>query len=312
MTNLARGTIEMAIAMTLSGTIGWFVLMSGASANDVVLGRCVFGALVLGAACVVSGALPRQLTRRQWGLCLGSGLAIVLNWLLLFGAFPRVGIAGATILYNVQPFILVILGRMVLHERLTWGRLGWLSLGFAGFVVTVANGLAATHADQFVGIAMALGAAACWAAAALQTKLLRDIPPQLIALIHMIVGILLVAPGTLIVSDMPRPLGWVMLAAIGLVHTGLVYILMYAAIHRLPTALQGALSYLNPVAAILVDVLAFGHRVTWIEIAGVTIILSAAGGMAGWHRPLLRAIASRLPPQHHSPVATVKKDEPCP
>lgn len=311
MTGLARGTIEMAIAMTLSGTIGWFVLMSGRSPDEVVLWRCVFGALVLGAACVVSGALPRRLTRRQWGLCLASGAAIVLNWLLLFGAFPRVGIAGATILYNMQPFLLVILGRMVLRETLTWGRLGWLALSFAGFAMTVANGLAATRGDQLTGVAMALGAAACWAAAAMQTKLLSDVPPQLIALIHMLVGILFLAPASIGAFDMPRLIGWAMLAAIGLIHTGFVYLLMYAAIHRLPTPLQGALSFLNPVAAILVDILAFGHRVTWTEIAGVTVILGAAGGMAGWHRPLLRAIASRLPPQHHSPVHTVQKGESC-
>ncbi len=310
MTNVARGTVEMAIAMTLSGTIGWFVLVSGASTGDVVFWRCVFGALVLGATCVVTGASPRLFTRRQWALCLGSGLAIVLNWLLLFGAYPRVGIAGATIIYNMQPFVLVILGRVILRETLTRVGLGWLALGFAGFAMTVADGLASTRGHESIGIAMALGAAICWAAAAMQTKLLSDAPPQLIALTHMLVGILLLMPIGPSVFDIPRPLGWVMLAAIGLIHTGLVYILMYAAIHRLSTALQGALSYLNPVAAIVVDVLAFGHRVTWLEIAGVTIILGAAGGMAEWFHPLF-ARSQRPWLQTHSPAQTNKKDEPC-
>jgi hypothetical protein len=42
-----RGITEMTLAMVISGTIGWFVLMSGRPVLDVVFWRCVFGALAL-------------------------------------------------------------------------------------------------------------------------------------------------------------------------------------------------------------------------------------------------------------------------
>ena len=41
------GLAQMAAAMTLSGTLGVFVLESGQSAWNVVFFRCVFGALSL-------------------------------------------------------------------------------------------------------------------------------------------------------------------------------------------------------------------------------------------------------------------------
>ena len=47
--------------------------------------------------------------------------------------------------------------------------------------------------------------------------------------------------------------------------------------------LQGSLSFIYPVVAILVDVVAFGHRLHPLQIVGATAILIAAAGMnLGW------------------------------
>ena len=85
-------------------------------------------------------------------------------------------------------------------------------------------------------------------------------------------------------SDLPADAwSWTMLATLGIVHTGLMYILMYGAIQKLPTHLQGSLSFIYPVVAILVDVVAFGHRLHPAQIIGAAAILVAAAGMnLGW------------------------------
>ena len=80
----------------------------------------------------------------------------------------------------------------------------------------------------------------------------------------------------------------------GVVHTGLMYVLLYGAIQKLPIHLTGALSFIYPVAAILVDRLAFGHALQPLQIAGAAVILIAAAGMnLGWTpAQLLRTRAS--------------------
>jgi drug/metabolite transporter (DMT)-like permease len=85
-------------------------------------------------------------------------------------------------------------------------------------------------------------------------------------------------------SHLPAdPWSWAMLATLGIVHTGLMYILMYGAIQKLPTHLQGSLSFIYPVVAILVDVTAFGHRLHLSQVVGAALILTAAAGMnLGW------------------------------
>ncbi|TGV62015.1 DMT family transporter, partial [Mesorhizobium sp. M2D.F.Ca.ET.160.01.1.1] len=85
-------------------------------------------------------------------------------------------------------------------------------------------------------------------------------------------------------SHLPAdPWSWAMLATLGIVHTGVMYILMYGAIQKLPTHLQGSLSFIYPVVAILVDVIAFGHRLHLSQVVGAAAILIAAAGMnLGW------------------------------
>jgi len=76
---------------------------------------------------------------------------------------------------------------------------------------------------------------------------------------------------------------WMILIAVGVVHTGLMYVLLYGAIQKLPIHLIGALSFIYPIAAILVDRLAFGHALQPLQLVGAAVILVAAAGMnLGW------------------------------
>ncbi|WP_259754454.1 DMT family transporter [Pseudomonas sp. GCEP-101] len=289
---IRRGTLEMISAMLICGTIGWLVVVSGQPVLDVVFWRCVFGAATLLVICAAMGFLrPGILTRATFGLALLSGAAIVGNWVLLFGSYSRASIAIGTAVYNVQPFLLVLLGALFLGEKVTAQKLAWLGVSFAGMLAIVsAHGEAGqVGSDYLGGIALALGAAALYALAALIIKRLSGVPPHLIALIQAVTGILLLAPWANL-SPLPQATAaWASLATLGIVHTGIMYVLLYGAIQKLPTALTGALSFIYPIAAIFVDWFAFGHRLTPLQWLGVVAILLAAAGMQrGWSLNLRR------------------------
>lgn len=284
MNDKTRGTVEMTTAMVISGTIGWFVVRSGQPVADVVFWRCVFGALTLLGVCAGLGLLRGAITWRRAGIAALGGVAIVVNWLLLFAAYPRASISIATAVYNTQPFMLVGLGALFLSEKLTAAKLTWLAIAFIGVVLIVQVGPAASvGTDYLTGIAMALGAAFAYAVAALLIKKLAGTPPHLIALIQVCVGVLMLAP----LANLGHPPAdahtWVMLVTVGVVHTGLMYILLYGAIQRLPTHLTGSLSFIYPIVAIVVDIVAFGHRLQLAQFLGAGAILLAAAGMnLGW------------------------------
>ncbi|WLG97993.1 DMT family transporter [Pseudomonas sp. FP198] len=283
---LRRGSLEMTAAMLISGTIGWFVLVSGQPVLDVVFWRCVFGAGTLLLICAGFGFLRRDiLTRTTFLLAVLSGVAIVGNWVLLFASYSRASIAIGTAVYNVQPFMLVGLAALFLGEKITAQKLFWLAVSFLGMLAIVsAHGEQGQGGEDYLaGIALALGAAFLYAVAALIIKRLTGTPPHLIALIQVATGILLLAPWANFSALPQQPEAWASLLTLGMIHTGVMYVLLYSAIQRLPTAVTGALSFIYPIAAILVDWFAFGHRLEPLQWLGVAAILLAAAGMQqGW------------------------------
>ncbi|MBM7060729.1 DMT family transporter [Pseudomonas sp. UL073] len=290
--SLQRGSLEMVAAMLISGTIGWLVLLSGQPVLDVVFWRCVFGALTLLLICAALGFLrPGILTRATFALAVLSGVAIVGNWVLLFASYSRASIAIGTAVYNVQPFMLVGLAALFLGEKVTVQKLVWLGVAFVGMLAIVsAHGEPGqSGSDYLAGIALALGAALLYAIAALIIKRLDGTPPHLLALIQVITGALLLAPWANL-TTLPQTTGaWSSLLTLGIVHTGLMYVLLYSAIQKLPAALTGALSFVYPIAAIFVDWFAFGHRLGLVQWLGVAAILLAAAGMQqGWSLPWRR------------------------
>ncbi|WP_353148694.1 DMT family transporter [Pollutimonas bauzanensis] len=282
-----RGSLEMAGAMLISGTIGWFVLVSGQPVLDVVFWRCLFGAATLLLICAFMGLLRPGLLNWQiflWAAL--SGVAIVGNWILLFAAYSRASIGIATAVYNTQPFMLVGLGALFLGEKVTLDKMAWLSLAFIGMLaITQSHGGSGYGGKAYLaGIALALGAAFLYAIAALLVKRLTGTAPHLIALIQVCVGILMLAPLADFTGLQEHSVSsWSVLLALGVVHTGFMYVLLYGAIQKLPVALTGALSFIYPIVAIIVDWVAFGHRLQWMQWFGVaTILLAAAAMRQGW------------------------------
>lgn len=292
-----RGAIEMITAMLMSGTIGWLVVSSGQTPMNVVFFRCVFGGATLLAVCAALGMLRRHyFSPRMLALVALGSVAIVGNWLLLFAAYSRASISMATTVYNTQPFMLVALGVLVLRERVTRSTLAWLGIAFAGLVmvVRVEPAVLAMPGQYLEGIGYALGAAFLYAISSIVTKRLKGTPPHLIALLHVSLGIAMLAPFVRFDQLPAAHSGWIDLVVLGVVNTGLMYVLLYGAIQKLPTAMTGALSFIYPVVAIAVDWLAFGQRLAWMQVAGAALILLAAAGVnLGWRIvPARRAAAN--------------------
>jgi drug/metabolite transporter (DMT)-like permease len=191
----------------------------------------------------------------------------------------------ATAVYNTQPFMLVALGALVFRERITASTVAWLLVAFVGlvFVVRVEPAVLAVPGQYLEGIALAVGAAAMYAVSSIITKHLKGTPPHLIALIQVGLGVLMLAPFVRFDALPTTGAHWLELGTLGVVNTGIMYVLLYGAIQKLPTAMTGALSFIYPVVAIIVDRVAFGQKLAWVQVLGAVLILLAAAGVnLGW------------------------------
>ncbi|MFJ3586215.1 DMT family transporter [Streptomyces sp. NPDC090127] len=308
MRNETRGTLELTLAMVLSGTLGIFVVESGASALNVVFFRCLFGAIALGAYSLVRGYFRAHgFTLRKVGLAALGGVFIVFNWVFLFEAYEATSISLATVVYHTQPFFLVVFGAVLFRERITAARFGWLALAFVGLVLV--SGIRPGDTASLKGLGLALAAAVLYALSTIVTKRITGVRPHLIALVQVLVGLPLLLPLADLGAMGGLGAGWAWLVGLGLVHTGLMYVLMYAAYQKLPTAKIAVLAFTYPAVAMVADWAVYGHHIGLVQALGVPLIVFASlrVTLAGPARTPAAAPAPRTAahePEAASPAAT--------
>lgn len=299
--NEAGGSWRMVAAMAISGTIGVFVLGSGQAPLTVVFFRCLIGAAALLGWQAYRGGWRRPDRQALGWITLGAA-ALIGNWLCLFAAFALAGISVSTVVYHVQPFILVVLAALLQRQPLQRRQLPWLVLAFGGVALTTGLDVTGGHAGLAAGVMLALGAAFLYALATLATKKLGAYAPAQIAGLQLLMGIVVLAPLTSFDLGALRPGAWASLLTVGLVHTWLVYNLMYGAFQRLRAETIASLSFIYPMVAMLADFLVFGTLLGPWQWAGVgMILLSLAGSQRAAAQPSRRlaCTGSALPSAEH-------------
>ncbi|MFJ4894834.1 MULTISPECIES: DMT family transporter [unclassified Streptomyces] len=274
-----KGAAQLTAAMMLSGTLGVFVVESGASPLNVVFFRVVFGALALGGYALARGYFRGHgFTPRTLGLAALGGVFIVLNWVLLFQSYENTSISVATVVYHTQPFYVVLLGALLFRERVTAAKAGWIVLAFAGLVLV--SGVSPADLTQggayLTGVGQALLAALLYGLSTLVTKRITGVRPHLIALVQVLVGIPLLLPFADLGALRGTGADWAWLVGLGVIHTGLMYVLMYAAYAKLPTAKIAVLAFTYPAVAMVMDWAVYGHHIGFVQALGVPLIVTAS------------------------------------
>ncbi|MFF8280344.1 DMT family transporter [Streptomyces lateritius] len=270
-----RGTVELTLAMVLSGTLGIFVVESGASPFNVVFFRCLFGAIALGVYSLARGYFTGHgLTPGKLGLAVLGGVFIVFNWVLLFEAYEATSISFATVVYHTQPFFLVVFGAVLFRERITAAKFGWLAVAFVGLVLV--SGIRPGDTASLKGLGLALAAAVLYALSTIVTKRITGVRPHLVALVQVLAGIPLLLPFADFGAASRLGAGWGWLVGLGLIHTGLMYVLMYAAYQKLPTAKIAVLAFTYPAVAMFADWAVYGHHIGLVQALGVPLIVLAS------------------------------------
>jgi drug/metabolite transporter (DMT)-like permease len=276
---LSNSTLLFIAAMALSGTIGVFVTESHLSPLNAVLFRCVIAVVILGAYCAARGWLTSRIWRsRELRPVLLGGLALVANWALLFQSFRLSSITVGIVGYYTAPFFMILLGRVFLRERFAPSVLAWTVLAFAGLVLTATTGQASILNDEriLLGVCCALAAAALYASLTIAGRSIRELEPALVAFLQMAIGVVALLPFANLAEAWNSNTQWGYVVFLGAVHTALLYLLFYAAVRGVPVALLAPLAFIDPVIAILSDVVIYAMRPSIGQVAGIVVILMSA------------------------------------
>ncbi|MDQ0725610.1 EamA family transporter [Microbacterium sp. W4I20] len=225
-------------------------------------------------------AVSRRLPRGTWwwkAFALG-GLNIGAFFPLLFLAAERLPGGVAAAVAGAQPLIVLVLGSLVLQERIRPATAAAAVAG-AGGVALVVLGPAASL--DLWGILAALGGVTATGVGMILTKRWgrpSGVGPIAYAGWQLAAGGLLLLPVTLLVEGVPATidggaaLGYLWLGTAG----GIVaYTLWFRGIQQLPVIAPGLLALLSPIVATILGALIAGEAFTAVQVIGFTIALGA-------------------------------------
>jgi len=224
------------------------------------------------AAVLVPLARPafHRFTWAQWWPTLSLGVVFALMNISLYTAIDRIGLGLAVTLEFLGPLAVGVAGAR--------GRLELLCavLAGAGVYVLILPG----PSTDYLGVALAVLAAVCWAAYILLNRLLGARLPgmqapaaatTISALIYLPVAVVLIANGLL------GGIGLLYAAAAGLLSSVIPYVADLHALRRVSTSFFGVFMSVNPVLAAVAGLLLLGQQPQLNEWIGILVVVAANG-----------------------------------
>lgn len=268
----------VAASMAIFGTIALFVRSIPLPSAEIALWRAVLASVFIGAYLLVSRQkIDFRAIRNDLLPLLLSGMAMGVNWILLFEAYRYTTVSVATLSYYFSPVIVTAACPLLFKEKLTRKQIICFVMSTLGLVLITGLGDLSGSSSHSTGILLALGAACLYATVVLVNKFIRNVSGIHRTLLQFLAAILVLVPyvactgGTHLASL--SPVGWGMLLIVGLVHTGIAYCLYFTAIRNLRGQQVAILSYIDPLIAVLVSVLLLHERMTAVQLLGGALIL---------------------------------------
>ena len=280
--NDRRSLVMLVSSMLIFGTIGVFRRFIPVSSAFLAFSRGLLGGL-----CILlflrlkkrkaEGRLPR---RTLLGLIV-SGALIGINWILLFEAYNHTTVAVATLCYYMQPTIVMLLSPLVFREKLTAKKAACAAVAILGMVfVSGVVGGSGTQGSSFRGVLLGLGAAVFYSAVVIMNNMIAGVDPWRKTYIQLLSAGLVMVPYLLLTGGIDpasfTPLTVVLLLVVGIVHTGIAYVLYFGSMDGLRVQSVAILSYIDPVSALLFSAILLQEPLSLLNIIGAVMIIGSA------------------------------------
>ena len=270
--------IMLSVSMIIFGTLGVFTRNIGVTSGELALYRAILAALLLaGYFLVTKQKIEFKAIKKELVLLLLSGVAMGINWILLFEAYKYTTISAATLSYYFAPVIVTVACPLLFREKLTRKQIVCFILSTVGLVLIIGfDGLSGSGTHLF-GILLGLGAAVFYATVILLNKFIKKVEGIQRTFLQFLAAIVTLLPYVALTGgthfEVLDTKGWISLLIVGLVHTGITYCMYFSALKELNGQEVAILSYLDPLVAVIISVAVLGEEMTFLQLIGGILIL---------------------------------------
>jgi len=277
MKRIMNPRLMLITSMSIFGTLGLFVRNIAVSSGELALYRAVLAALLIAVFLFLTKQkIPFTNIKKEVPLLLASGVAMGINWILLFEAYKYTTVSVATLSYYFAPVIVTVVCPVLFHEKLTVKQIICFVMSTLGLVMITGIGEIGGGKD-LIGILFGLGAAVFYATVILLNKFIKNVEGIHRTFLQFLSAIVILIPYVIIIDGVSigslNGIGWINLLIVGLIHTGITYCMYFSSLKELPGQKAAILSYIDPLVAVLISVTILGEAMTFRQVIGGLLIL---------------------------------------
>jgi len=272
-----RAKVLLSLSMIIFGTIGVFSRNIAVTSGELALYRAVLASVLIGGYFLISRQkIDFKAIKKELLLLLFSGMAMGVNWILLFEAYKHTTISAATLSYYFAPVIVTVVCPILFREKLGKKQLLCFIMSTLGLVLIIGfEGMGG--GNHVLGILLGLGAAVFYATVILLNKFIKNVEGIHRTFLQFLAAIVILVPYVLFTGDLQigklDGKGWICLLTVGLIHTGITYCMYFSALKELKGQEIAILSYLDPLMAVAISFFVLGESMTIWQLLGGILIL---------------------------------------
>ena len=240
--------------------------------------RVIFG-LLFGLAVVFFQRTKWPSGFKEWLPLLVLGLTnIAIPFFLISWGEQVIDSGVASILDATVPLFTILVAHFLLHDdKMTIPKVAGLLMGFAGVVVLMSKDIGASS-GSLLGQAAVILACVFYAGSSIYARKLTEDSPAIFRSVGPLVSATAVMWLASFFFEAPvkvpdQSLIWVALLWLGILGSGVAFILLYYLIHEIGPTRATMVTYLFPLGGVTLGVIFLHEALTWQVLTGATLII---------------------------------------
>jgi len=221
--------------------------------------------------------LPRSF--REWSPLLLLGITnVAIPFFLISWGEQSIDSAVAAILDATVPLFTILIAHYLLHDdKMTLPKVLGLLIGFAGVIILMSKDIGASFGSLLGQFAVVLASAFYAGSAVFARKTTEDTPGILRSAGPLISATVVMWLATFFVEspvEIPQlGITWIALLFLGILGSGLAFVLAYYLIHKIGPTRTSMVTYLFPLGGVILGVAFLNEELSWQLLVGAALIV---------------------------------------
>lgn len=250
-------TIEYIISMLIYGTCGIISKFVSVSSGFIVFSRAFIGSIIIILYLLIRRRKPNFIEiKKNLKWLILSGACIGCNWICLFTSYNYVSVSVSSLCNYLAPALFIIVTIILFKEKISFLKILCVIIALIG-IVLLSGIIGSNNNVNYIGVILGIGAALFYLGLLVFNRFVKDIDPIEKTLIELITVTIVTAPYAFITFDYSASIftlnNILLLLLLGIVHTGIAYILYLGSMNHLQSQSVAIFSYFEPVIAVLLS-----------------------------------------------------------